>query len=64
MEQAVEHQGKILGRDPANTAAPSASHFRVEFLKKRKGKGKKSRCVDFELASGEKISMWTLDTIM
>jgi hypothetical protein len=61
VEQAAEHQGKILGRDPANTAAPSASHFWVEFLKKRKGKGKKSRYVDFELAPGEKISMWTLD---
>jgi hypothetical protein len=33
----------------------------VEFVKKRKGKGKKSRYVDLELAPGEKISMWTLN---
>jgi hypothetical protein len=53
VEQAAEHQG--------NTAAPSASHFWAEFVKKRKGKGKKSRYVDLELAPGEKISMWTLN---
>jgi len=31
----------------------------VEFVKKRKGKAKKSRYVDFELDPGEKISMET-----
>jgi hypothetical protein len=60
VEQAAEHQGKILQRDPAGTAAPSASHFWVQFVKKRKGKGEKSRCVGLELAPGEKISMWSL----
>jgi hypothetical protein len=38
---------------------PVASHFWVQFVKKRKGKGKKSRYVDLELAPGEKISMWS-----
>ena len=51
----------LLLRDPAGTAAPSASRFWVHFVKKGRGKGKKARYVDLELAPAEKISMWTLD---